>query len=233
MNCKQIQKEILDRLAAGESNLPGELMVHQRSCSGCRDYHEAQRALFGSIDQALEVVANSSAPPSLLPNIRARLEDRAARHWFGFRNRPLAASVAAALVAVALMLFWLRSKQPVNRTSEVASAIAPYRTAAPTSDTPAAPVPPRHFEARLHPATKPRSLTISTMVSEQEPAPEVMVLSEEREAFAHFVAQVPERPEVALALTRPAAAAPEPLAEIALLQIEFLEMKPLDPTAWQ
>jgi hypothetical protein len=233
MNCKEIQKEILDRLASGESNLPGEVMVHQRSCPGCRAYHEAQRALFGSIEQALVVVANFPAPPSLLPNVRARLEERAARHWFGFRGRPLARSMAAALVAAALVLFWLLSKQPGNSTSDVASVVAPYPMPEPTRDTPAASVPPRRVEARPHRATRPRSRGTPASVAEPQPAPEVIVLAEEQEAFAHFAAQVPGRPEVALALARPAADAPEPLAEIALLQMEFLEMKPLDPTAWQ
>ncbi len=68
-------------------------------------------------------------------------------------------------------------------------------------------------------------------VSPPTPEPEVIVLAEEREAFAEFVAEVPQEPSVALALTRPSPeSADEPL-EIALLRIDGLEVKPLESFA--
>jgi hypothetical protein len=53
---------------------------------------------------------------------------------------------------------------------------------------------------------------------------------EERQAFARFVAELPDEREVALALTRPASALEDVPVEIALLQIESLELKPLEGT---
>jgi hypothetical protein len=62
--------------------------------------------------------------------------------------------------------------------------------------------------------------------------PEVIVLPEEQAAFAKFVRQLPERQEVILAVAHAAPANDDLPAEIASLEIEGLEMKPLDP-GWE
>jgi hypothetical protein len=61
--------------------------------------------------------------------------------------------------------------------------------------------------------------------------PEVIILSEEQRAFAKFVADVPEEPAVALALNHPSPPPADSSSEIALLQIDSLEVKPLESTA--
>jgi hypothetical protein len=60
--------------------------------------------------------------------------------------------------------------------------------------------------------------------------PEVLVPPDEREAFARFVAVLGERREVALALVTPAAQRKEEPASLTPLQINGLEIKPLEGT---
>jgi hypothetical protein len=63
--------------------------------------------------------------------------------------------------------------------------------------------------------------------------PEVIVLAEEREAFAKFVAEVPEQPQVVVGLTHPAPDTLDAPIEIALLHIDRLEVNLLNPVASQ
>jgi hypothetical protein len=61
----------------------------------------------------------------------------------------------------------------------------------------------------------------------------VIVSAEERQAYAKFVAETPEQEADTLALAPPGQPVPEAAedpAEIALLQIESLEVKPLMTT---
>ena len=227
MNCKQIQQEILDRLAAGESVLPWELLAHQHSCSLCRRYFESQLALFRSMEQGLGVIANSPVPPSLLPVVRARLDEQATARPFRFFDWPMAALTASALVAVALMLFWYRPR-PVQPAAEVAYTATPKQSDITQNST--APIPPEvpvTTRKTLHHLGKPHERS-TALVAAEAPTLEVVVLAEEREAFSRFIAQVPENPAVVLALTHPAPQAGESPVEIASLKIDILEVKPLE-----
>jgi hypothetical protein len=58
--------------------------------------------------------------------------------------------------------------------------------------------------------------------------PEVLVPPDEREAFARFVVVLGERREVALALVRPAEQTKDESASLEPLQINGLEIKPLE-----
>jgi hypothetical protein len=59
---------------------------------------------------------------------------------------------------------------------------------------------------------------------------EVIVLAEEREAFAKFVAAIPSNENVAVALSRPAPSVPGAPVEIALLQVSSMKVDPLEGT---
>ena len=223
MSCKPIQQEILSHLAAGKPALPMNLMAHQKSCTECRNYYELQRSLFGAIDQELAAIANSAVPPSLLPAVRARLGERRATRPFQFHGWSLTALAATAVAAVAFALFWHGPAQPNNAVPAVARAVAPQQT--PERDTSIVPVAPRHGDTKRRPA---RELPSPAADKHEEPTPEVIVLAEEHEAFARFIAQVPENPAAAVALTRSMAEGNESTVEIALLTIKPLEVKPLE-----
>lgn len=224
MNCKQIQQEILERLAAAESVLPLELLAHQRSCSDCRNYYERQAVLFHSMEQGLGRIANSPVPPSLLPVVRARLDGQVTARSFRLLGWPMAAFTAGALAAVAVVFLWHRPA-PNLATPEIAREVSPGRNEAASE---VVPVTPLMTKSELR-VSKVHVRAVPSAASEN-PSQEVIVLPEEREAFAHFVAHVPEDPVVALALTRSAPKEKEAAVEIALLTIKPLEVKSLEPS---
>ena len=59
---------------------------------------------------------------------------------------------------------------------------------------------------------------------------EVIVLADQREAFARFVAELPKEKEATAGLTRPASEPEGVPVEIALLQIHELKVEPLEPS---
>jgi hypothetical protein len=227
MICKQVQQEILDSLAAGDSVLPVGLLAHQQSCPDCRKYYERQSVLFRSIEQGLELMANSPVPPSLLAVVRTRLDQQAAARPTRLYGWPLAALAASALLAVALLLFWHRP-QLISPTAQSAHTAAPQQNnieqRSPAQITPEVP---KTTRTRPPHSIKPRDRSTASGTAD-EPSPEVIVLTEEREAFSRFIARVPENPAAALALTRPLLEGTDSIVEIALLKIDTLEVKPLE-----
>ncbi|HVM75809.1 MAG TPA: hypothetical protein VMT75_09220 [Candidatus Saccharimonadales bacterium] len=222
MNCAEVQKEMLERLVAREGTISTESNVHRQCCAVCREYYEAQSDLFRSIDHTLGLIANSSVPPSLLPGIRARVGEQAAPRFVNFRGWALTVLVTSALAIIALMSFWNRPR-PSLESPGLARQSAPQRSES-TPTVAAVTRPPRKPAARL---ARPRVASAPSVVVEQ-PTQEVIVLSEEREAFARFASTVSENRAMALALTHPAQPEDESAKEIALLKIESVTVKPLE-----
>ncbi|PYU64857.1 MAG: hypothetical protein DMG49_25620, partial [Acidobacteria bacterium] len=90
-------------VAAGGAEPQGELRVHLAGCADCRAAFEQEQSLFASTDAGLHVTANADAPASLLPSIRARIDEAAAvqRRWF----QPWIFAPASVALAMALFLF--------------------------------------------------------------------------------------------------------------------------------
>jgi hypothetical protein len=219
MNCKKCQEKILESLAAGKDFPVPDVAAHQNSCVGCAQFFDVQRNLFRSVDASLRLLVNQPVPPSLLPGLRARMDKKFVprRAWTPRWSYAIVAAVA--ILAVSIGYVVLRSVDHLNspKTSSIASR---------TIGNPQPVVQPFRESANVLP--KPRDKGVGPAVS--SPAtPEVIVLAEERQAFAKFVAEVPEDRDVALALTRPAEA--DDSVEIALLQIDSLEVKPLEAKA--
>ena len=82
MPCKHY-KDALIEAAASDAEPQGELRIHLAGCSDCRTAFEQERSLFASIDAGLHVAANAEVPASLLPRVRARLDEESAprRVW--------------------------------------------------------------------------------------------------------------------------------------------------------
>ena len=229
MSCKQVQQQILERLAAGESLLAVELVAHLQSCPACRDYDQVQRWLFRSIDQGLGVIANSTVPPSLLPAVRARLDEQATIRTTRLFGWPLAALGAATLLVVTLLFFLHRPSRPSRSAPEVARIATPEPSPRPHNASPVSVDVAKPTRKRLHRNEKTHA-PLPNAEPLAEPALEVIVLPEEREALAKFIAQVPDRPAALLALTRPVLQGNQSAVEIALLTIKPLEVKPLEPS---
>jgi hypothetical protein len=217
MNCQQCQEKILDALAAGANHVAPEIAAHQSSCPACARFFATQQSLLQSIDATLQSVVNQPVPPSLLPAVRTRLHEGPAPQRSRLLSWNLAAVASLAIIAFVASYALHRPGNAVSSRQVVSSP--PRQSVAPQ-------VVRHNATTRLRPSAT-RVLPVSTPAG----TPEVIVLAEEREAFAKFVAEVPEQPQVAVAITHPAPAASDTPIEIALLHIERIQLKPLDPTA--
>ena len=227
MNCKRVRENLVNSLAAGESALPSEITLHLRTCAGCRSVYEVESNLLRSIDSGLQSIVNRDLPASLLPGYRARLlqQSEPRRSWFPVWG---IASAALAVATAAVLTFTLsRPRQPV----ESHPSFPLNSSAAATQNSNPTPVLPPNPKFDAMPSTSTHRRIKSPILAHDGVAAsqEVIVLAEERRAFAKFVAKIPQERAVALALTRPAPALPEAPTEIALLRIEEMELKPLEP----
>lgn len=222
MNCAKCQEQIVASLAAGQQCFSTEAEYHLRSCVGCAEYLQSQRELFSSIDAGLHSFVNQPIPPSLLPSVRMRLEERlsivrnAKFHW------QLTAVSAAALLAITVSYVSRVSVLHVSSSPKVVVSERAINDSPAQSTTSA--LPPSLLSHTN--STKHSNSSVPTHTE-----PEVIVSAEERQAFVRFVANNPEPAEMAVVFAGPGHEAVQDAAEIALLQIKSLEVKPLDDSA--
>ena len=105
MNCRSAQEKIVDAIASRESGLCEDLDQHVRECAGCRAFLASQASLASAIDSHLRLIAKEPVPPSLLPRVRARLEQETAPRQSILRWQFAAvATVVVLLVAAAIRM---------------------------------------------------------------------------------------------------------------------------------
>ena len=226
MNCRQYQERILDAFAAGEATFPDALVEHKRNCWACRAYCESQASLFYSIDEGVKAIANEEAPQSLVPGVRALLNDElpSPSSWMSAWE---VAAVAAAILAVSFG--WVLYR-PVRHT------VSPNdRVPAHSAESPVAVMRRPAEGARPSPSRELKRTSAGAVGHSAESSasamPQVIVLPEERAAFARFVADAPEQ-GVVLAVTRAAPSNEDVPFQIAVLEIHELEVQSLDPS-WE
>jgi hypothetical protein len=224
MKCEGYRDKLVDALAGGEGALGGELGAHLRACAECKKFYEAQMHLFGAIDSGVRAMVNEAVPASLLPRVRAQMEEA---HWPQFVWWPGWSIAATALVIVAVSVAIVPWHKPAHDT-----VVTNVSTDGPkTMETHSAAV---ALRGMVHAVAKEKRGPSHATTAPKGPVaelPEVIVLAGEREAFARFVAKVPAEPLKAVAFTRPAPPQQELPVETALLQIESLRMKLLEPAA--
>jgi hypothetical protein len=228
MNCRQCQKRILGAFAAAEAVPPDAVVEHKQNCGACQAYYELQASFFRRLEEGLKVMANEEVPPSLVPRLKARLTSElpSASAWAPVCGM---AAVAAAVLAVSLGSAFLDRPKYRGAVSERAK-VATHSMESPVVATRE---PPGAAKPSLGRPPKPTRAHASGQGAEvSEVMPEVIVLPEERAAFARFVAESPGNQEVALASTRAAPPNDEVSAEIVALEIEGLELESLDP-GWE
>jgi hypothetical protein len=106
MPCKHYKDALIEAAASGAEPQVG-LSAHLAGCADCRAAFEQERALCASIDAGLQVTANAEVPPSLLPRVRARLDEAAAARRIWATNWLIFASAAVMVVAfLSVRAFW-------------------------------------------------------------------------------------------------------------------------------
>jgi hypothetical protein len=228
MNCRQCQKRILDAFAAAEVAPPDAVVEHKQNCGPCQAYYELQAGFFRRLEEGIKVMANEEVPPSLVARVKARLTQElpSSSSWAPAWGM---AAVAAAVLAASLGSAFLDRPKYHSVLSERAK-VATHSIESPvvaTRKPPGGPKPSLGREPR-----RARARASGQGAEDSEVMPEVIVLPEERRAFARFVAEAPRDQQVALASTRAAPPNDEVTAEIVALEIEGLELKSLDP-GWE
>jgi hypothetical protein len=222
MNCRRAQEKIADAIASRESGLCEDPDQHVGECAGCRAFMASQASLAAAIDSHLRLIAKEPVPPSLLPRVRARLEQETAPRQPILRWQFAAVATAVVLLVAAAIRMRDSDKpgSPAETTAKVAPG-SPHVNHPPTASPPINP-----------PATKtPRVAAIrKASVSAHSSAPEVLILPEEQQAFRRFVSEISKDQDAAKALVSAAPGNGDAPVEIALLTIENVEVKPLEGT---
>jgi len=199
------------------------LRAHFESCASCRTAFAEEQALFISIDAGLHATANAEVPASLLPRVRAALDEVEAPrlHWMS----PLI--FASASVAFAFLIFLIArphrsvSDDLAKQTPPISMPLKPPTGShgeIPPSGSQIASTSAKHLRA-------PRKSTLGH--SSGSSKPEVLVPPDEREAFARFVAALNERNDFAAAIVAEAPEKKDALVVVDPLQISDIELKPL------
>jgi hypothetical protein len=221
MPCEHYKDALIEAAATG--GVPrGELRAHLDACAFCRASFEQGQSLFTAIDSGLRTTANAEVPSSLLPRVRAAIDEIAVAplpRWL----QPLL--FVSSSVVLAFMVFLIA--RPHHAAPENVARQGPV--VAPSPMTPGAHVNPGETPAAATEivstdANPPHAVRNSTLFHPVASSnPEVLVPPDEREAFARFVAALRGRGEVALALVTPAVQTKEESPSIEPLQIKPLE----------
>ena len=225
MPCQHYKNALIEAAASG-AQPQGDLRAHLAGCADCRAAFAQEQSLFASIDAGLHVAANAEVPASLLPRVRARLDEAVAkqRRWL----QPVILAAASVALTFAIFLFARphpsRPDNQAKQTPQILGSETLVKNARPQVSGPATQIvssTANKSQTRVH------STLLRTVASSQL---EVLVPPDEREAFARFVAVLGERREVALALATPAPQTKDEPAGLEPLQINGLEIKLLAGT---
>ncbi len=222
MPCEKYQAALIE-LAAARAETGGDLRAHLDGCISCQAALSQERALFSSIDAAVQRRTNTEVPGSLLPGLRERLAQESAREPVLIPAWILV--TASALIIVAA--FWIfETPRPGGSRPRVAEAettgnqpqksLAGYAATFPI----AAPAP--RARTKRH---APKAGATPQVVARE---PEVLVPPDEREAFARFLAGLQRRKEAAQAVLNPVPEPKDASFPLDLIQIARLEIKALE-----
>jgi hypothetical protein len=214
---------MMDELASGESEFQGALDQHVQECAACRAFFDSQTSLLRAIDSNLRLIGNGAVPASLLPGVRARLQDEVSPRTQWISSWGFAAIAALVVLSLTVTVQWRRQEAP-KRVNGSAPLMAFKEENANRSR-------PTDRRAPM-PAPHPIGANVSpkTIVAVPSSTPEILISREEQAAFAHFVTKLSRDREIAIALTSAAPESGDVPVEIALLTIKSVEVAPLEGT---
>ncbi len=224
MPCEHYKDALIEPAATG-AGPQGELRAHLAACASCRAAFEQEQSLFSAIDSGLHTVANAEVPPSLLPRVRAAVDEIAVAHPLRWLQ-----SLVFATSSVVLAFLIFLTVRPHRATNE---NIAKQNPAIPTPVGPATNKnsgknSPADIQIASVRSTRSKTGRNSTILySAASGNPEVLVPPDERVAFARLVATLNERSDVAAALLAKVEKK-DSLVTVDPLQITDIEIKPLE-----
>ena len=225
MPCEPFQDALIEAAASGEEPR-GELRAHLKDCAACQAVFDREQSLFARIDSGMRAVANAEVPPSLLPRVRARLDEVAAPRQQAWSPKWYVLAGASAMLA---FFFVLQSfRQPGMEQKPVETA-ANTTQASPQTNTPrkenpgtiAAPnpafvaPPTRAYVERVH---------VRRSVSNTEPQPEVLVPRDQEVLLALYAKEWRGQKPAPMVVTDSNDSGLKPL-EVPPIQIAELDVK--------
>jgi len=138
--CEDYRAALVETAAAGAADLEPshELRLHLDACAPCRAAFDEELRLFTAIDSGLRVTANAEVPASLLPRVRAQINEQSVpmRSWI-----PASVAIAAAVVLLAAIIFvrvrGRAADEPVVQVNSSAPADSPVMNQpTPSTDAP-------------------------------------------------------------------------------------------------
>lgn len=219
MNCQQSQKKIRDSLAAGESRLAPELAAHENSCEACRQFHAAQLQLFRSLEIGLRSISNAPVPASLLPGVRAQLEQETVSLYAALPRWTFVVAAAVAFLAVSTAYALRHPAKQFHLPQTISTAAV---------QTPGKANP---LASSIQESPKSFRPPASKGVVRKRPSAsafQIIVPPDERTAFIRLLAELPQHRDLALALAQPAPKSTDAPVEIAVLQIDVLDLAPIE-----
>jgi hypothetical protein len=221
----ELYKDALIEAAASGATPQGGLRAHLENCDSCRSALASKQALFFFIDEALGANANADVPPTLLPRVRARLneEHSPARSW---ANARFLLACAAALVFIFFITRMLRPPRAVQKQWETTAKIESSQSMPSPPQTPnnipALPPQPRVGAHSQVAAT--RNLAPNTSTTTHLLDPEVLVPHDQEFLLASYQQQWMSRKRAPLVAQNVNATTLAPL-EVPPIQIAELDVK--------
>ncbi|HET9995226.1 MAG TPA: hypothetical protein VFQ18_07465 [Candidatus Acidoferrum sp.] len=223
MPCESYKDALIEAAASGLEP-QSKLRAHLATCPSCRNTYAEEQSLFASLDAGLHKNANAEVPASLLPRVRAYLDENAVlqRRWM----QPLILAASSfVLAAVIFLVARPRPAGPGEQIKQIPGIPAREPSAATVRPENAGPGIQIAPSGSNHSSAPGNSTFFHPVASSQ---PEVLVPPDEREALVRFVATVEERSDVAAALLTPDPKKNDAPLSLDLLQIADVELKPLE-----
>ena len=224
MPCKHYKDALIEAAASG-AEPQGELRAHLEACATCRAAFEQERTLFSSIDASLRLAANAEVPASLLPRVRARLDEESAPRRIWLTNWLVLASAAvlvAAFFTVRAVLRTSAARQPFESTGK--SVVPPRVTTPPRIHDPKTEMPVGKNNASNHQFVITKNRPLPESRAEGKRTPEVLVPRDQEVLLAEYANQWRLQKRAPL-LTQDADATVLAPLQIAQIQIAELGVK--------
>jgi len=224
MPCEHYKDALIEAASTGAAP-QGELQAHLAECTSCREAFAQEQFVFAAIDSGLHTIANGEVPPSLLPRVRASLEEESVSSGSWFTNRlVLSSALVVVLSLLTVRMVWRTSpgQNPPDRTANAntaASVLPPTQTHNTTTG------PSKEKDATSH--NRP-AIAVNRPAYEAldrgKNGPEVLVPRDQELLLASYARQVRERRAAPLVAASGDATTLAPL-EVVPIQIAQLDVK--------
>jgi hypothetical protein len=189
MPCKHYKDALIETAASG-AEPQGDLGAHLAGCADCRAAFEQERSLFASIDAGLHVAANAEVPASLLPCVRARLEEESAPRRSWAANWLVVASAAVIVIGFFAARALLQPnvvQQPIESAGK--PVVPPLVTAPPQNHAPVRVLPVEKSSASQHQGVVAKLPLEHSPQAKGKNVPEVLVPHDQELLLAEYAEQ--------------------------------------------